>query len=81
MDITLTITQTDHDLVLSQLRKKDDGTDDLTVLEWAQQSLNGKILQCRKRSEPVAVLEAEKAALESEKTALQQRIAELEAEG
>ena len=65
MDITVTITQEAHDCVLAQLRKKDNGDDDLTVTEWVQGAIDGKVNKCMKRADPVGVLEAEKAALEA----------------
>ena len=71
MDITVTITKDSHDCVLAQLRKKENGDDDLTVTEWVQGAIDGKVNKCLKRADPVAVLEAEKAALE-------ERVAELE---
>tara|TARA_R110000787_G_scaffold95536_1_gene198602 strand:+ start:3521 stop:3748 length:228 start_codon:yes stop_codon:yes gene_type:complete len=74
MDITVKITQEAHDCVLSQLRKKVDAGDppDLTVQQWLQDAIDGKVNWCMKKTNPVAVLEAEKSALEA-------RIAELEA--
>jgi len=65
MEITVTITQLAHDCVLSQLRKKENGDDDLTVQEWVQGAIDGKVNKCMKRANPVAVLEAEKAALQA----------------
>ena len=65
MEITVTITQEAHDCVLSQLRKKENGDDDLTVTEWVQGAIDGKVNKCMKRANPVAVLEAEKAALQA----------------
>ncbi len=65
MEITVTITQEAHDCVLSQLRKKENGDDDLTVTEWLQGAIDGKVNKCMKRANPVAVLEAEKAALQA----------------
>ena len=74
MKIEVTITQDEHDCVFSQLRKHQGDGDlpDLTVQQWLQDAIDGKINWCQKRSNPVAVLEAEKAALQS-------RIHELEA--
>ena len=46
MDITVTITQEAHDCVLAQLRKKDNGDDDLTVTEWVQGAIDGKVNRC-----------------------------------
>tara|TARA_R100001377_G_scaffold14891_1_gene7582 strand:- start:16 stop:237 length:222 start_codon:yes stop_codon:yes gene_type:complete len=71
MNITVTITQEAHDCVLAQSRKNPDGSDAVTVQEWVQGAIDGKVNKCRKRADPVAVLEAEKAALE-------ERVAELE---
>jgi hypothetical protein len=71
MDIKVTITKEAHDCVLAQLRKKENGDDDLTVTEWVQGAIDAKVNRCMKRADPVAVLEAEKTALEA-------RIAELE---
>ena len=65
LTITVTITQEAHDCVLSQLRKKENGDDDLTVQEWVQGAIDGKVNKCMKRANPVAVLEAEKAALQA----------------
>lgn len=65
MEITVTITQEAHDCVLSQLRKKENGDDDLTVTEWLQGAIDGKVNKCMKRANPVAVLEAENAALQA----------------
>ena len=65
MELTVTITQEAHDCVLSQLRKKENGDDDLTVTEWVQGAIDGKVNKCMKRANPVAVLEAEKAALQA----------------
>ena len=70
MDIAVTISQNDHDIVLSQLRKKEDGSDDLTVSEWVQQALDGKINACLKRADPVKVLERENLALRQERDSL-----------
>lgn len=57
MDITVTITQEQHDCVLAGLRKKNTGTDkdpvlvdDLTVNEWLQNAINGKANSCKKRA-------------------------------
>tara|TARA_R100001530_G_scaffold80547_2_gene56232 strand:+ start:54 stop:275 length:222 start_codon:yes stop_codon:yes gene_type:complete len=65
MELTVTITQEAHDCVLSQLRKKENGDDGLTVQEWVQGAIDGKVNKCMKRANPVAVLEAEKAALQA----------------
>ena len=85
MNITVTITQEAHDCVLAQSRKNPDGSDAVTVQEWVQGAIDGKVNKCMKRADPVAVLEAEKLALEgeksslkSEKSALEARVAELE---
>ena len=78
MDITVTITKDSHDCVLAQLRKKENGDDDLTVTEWVQGAIDGKVNKCMKRADPVAVLEAEKLALKSEKSALEAKVRELE---
>jgi len=65
MEITVTITQEAHDCVLAQLRKGINGEADLTVEAWVQDALDGKVNWCMKRANPVAVLEAEKAALQA----------------
>ena len=81
MDITVTITQESHDCVLGTLRKKvsDGDLPSLTVQQWLQDAIDGKINWCKKKTNPVAVLEAEKAALESEKSALEEKVRVLEA--
>lgn len=65
MDITITITQEMHDCMLAQLRKKEDGSDDLTVQEWAQGALDGKANKCLKNMNPAKVAEREVAAAEA----------------
>jgi len=80
MDITVTITKDSHDCVLAQLRKKENGDDDLTVTEWVQGAIDGKVNKCMKRADPVAVLEAEKLVLEGEKSSLKSEKSALEGE-
>tara|TARA_R110002020_G_scaffold266858_1_gene481887 strand:+ start:291 stop:512 length:222 start_codon:yes stop_codon:yes gene_type:complete len=65
MELKVTITQEQHDVMLSQLRKDENGDDDLTCQEWLQEAIDGKVANCQKRADPVAVLEAEKAALQA----------------
>ena len=67
MDITISVSKTDHDLVLTQLRKNSDGTDDLTVAAWLEGALNGKINNCRKRADPIAVANNAQAKAETER--------------
>lgn len=50
MDITVELTQEEHDYTLAGLRKKEDGSDDLTVKEWLQVALDGKVNNCKKRA-------------------------------
>lgn len=75
MEITTQISQSDHDVLLAQLRKKDDGSDDLTVTKWLQDALNGKIYQCQKRANP------EKVALKERDEALTQNVQLLDENG
>lgn len=65
MELKVEISQEAHDCVLSQLRKKETGVEELTVTEWLQDAIDGKVNWCMKRQNPVAVLEAEKAALQA----------------
>ena len=78
MDLTVTISQEAHDCVLAQLHKKEPGVEEQTVTEWLQAAIDGKVNWCMKRNNPVAVLEAEKAALAAEKEALEKRVSDLE---
>ena len=50
MKIEVEITQEQHDCMLAGLRKNRDGSDDLTVQEWLQAALDGKVHNCMKRA-------------------------------
>jgi len=50
MSLTVNSTKEDEDLVLSQLRKKEDGTDDLTPQQWLEEAWVGKVNCCKKHA-------------------------------
>lgn len=51
MQIIIELTTEQHDLILSQLRKKEDGSDDITVKKWLEEALSGKLNNCTKRKD------------------------------
>ena len=65
MDITVQMTKEQHACVFAQLRKNEDGSDALTVQEWLQGALNGKINNCMKRNDPLMFLRLENEALKA----------------
>lgn len=75
MILNTRISQEDYDLVFSQLRKDPiTGEALLSVERWLQEALNGKINNCAKRANPVAVLEKENAVLRAEKEKLSRQL-------
>lgn len=74
MDITVTLSLEDHDLVLRNLRE------DLTVQEWIQAALDGKVSNCRKREYPEAIAQREAAVAQRAAEELRSQLSTVQAE-
>lgn len=59
-----------HDCILGQLRKHEDGSDDLTVEQWLVETFEGKANACARRINPTHNADTRNTALKEEINAL-----------